>query len=494
MSEQAEQQREELLQSVEESGFDSLLKQKFRPKSEREQSNVEVAVNTFAEHVLAETGIISDDLIESIDSIIAELDSKLSDQINEVMHNEEFQELEGTWRGLHHLATSSETGEKLQIKTIDINKKELSKSLKRYKGTAFDQSPLFKKIYEQEYGVLGGHPFGCLVGDYFFDNSSVDVDLLENISNIAAASHAPFIAAASPSTLQLDDWEQMSDITDISSKFRTPEYAKWNSLRDASNSLYIGLTMPRFLSREPYSSKDNPVDEFEFEEDIAGPDSSQYTWSNSAYAMAANINRAFTDYGWCTQIRGVESGGLIEGLPSHTYVTEGGSMEMKCPTEVAISDRREAELAKSGLIPLVHRKNTANAVFMGAQSFNRPTTYDDEDATANANLSARLPYLFASSRFAHYLKCIVRDKVGSFSSRDEMESWLTNWVLQYVDGDPENSSEETKAKKPLANAEVIVQDVPGNPGYYEAQFNLAPHYQLEGVKVTLSLVSKLPSE
>jgi len=462
MSEQAEQQREELLQSVEESGFDSLLKQKFRPKSEREQSNVEVAVNTFAEHILAETGIISDDLIESIDSIIAELDSKLSDQINEVMHNEEFQELEGTWRGLHHLATSSETGEKLQIKTIDINKKELSKSLKRYKGTAFDQSPLFKKIYEQEYGVLGGHPFGCLVGDYFFDNSSVDVDLLENISNIAAASHAPFIAAASPSTLQLDDWEQMSDITDISSKFRTPEYAKWNSLRDASNSLYIGLTMPRFLSREPYSSKDNPVEEFEFEEEIAGPDSSQYTWSNSAYAMAANINRAFTDYGWCTQIRGVESGGLIEGLPSHTYVTEGGSMEMKCPTEVA--------------------------------SFNRPTTYDDEDATANANLSARLPYLFASSRFAHYLKCIVRDKVGSFTSRDDMESWLTNWVLQYVDGDPENSSEETKAKKPLANAEVIVQDVPGNPGYYEAQFNLAPHYQLEGVKVTLSLVSKLPSE
>jgi len=184
----------------------------------------------------------------------------------------------------------------------------------------------------------------------------------------------------------------------------------------------------------------------------------------------------------------------MAGLPSHTYVTEGGSMEMKCPTEVAISDRREAELAKSGLIPLVHRKNTANAVFMGAQSFNRPTTYDDEDATANANLSARLPYLFASSRFAHYLKCIVRDKVGSFTSRDDMESWLTNWVLQYVDGDPENSSEETKAKKPLANAEVIVQDVPGNPGYYEAQFNLAPHYQLEGVKVTLSLVSKLPSE
>ena len=477
-----------------ETPFGELLQQKFRPKTEREKSNIENSVKTLAEHVLAETGIISDDLINTIDSIIAEIDAKLTEQVNLVLHHEDFQILEGTWTGLHHLVSNTESGESLRIKTMDINKKELGKCLKRYKGTAFDQSPLFKKIYEEEFGLLGGQPFGCLLGDYYFDYSAPDLDILEGMANIAAAAHAPFIAGASPNSLQMDGWQALNDITDIASKFRTPEYAKWNSLRESDNSLYLGLCMPRFLSRLPYGAKTNPVDEFDFEEDVVGPDASQYTWSNSAYAMGMNINKAFADYGWCTRIRGVESGGLVEGLPCHTFLSDGGGMEMKCPTEIAISDRREAELAKGGFIPLLHRKHTDNAVFMGAQSFNRPTQYDDPDATANANLSARLPYLFATCRFAHYLKCIVRDKVGSFKERTDMETWLTDWILQYVDGDPANSTEEIKAKKPLAGAEVIVKDVPGNPGYYSAQFNLRPHYQLEGVNVTLSLVSKIPSK
>ncbi|MDS0759279.1 type VI secretion system contractile sheath large subunit, partial [Xanthomonas citri] len=275
--------------------------------------------------------------------------------------------------------------------------------------------------------------------------------------------------------------------------FSTPDYAAWRSLRESEDSKYIGLTMPRTLSRLPYGAATSPVEDFDFEEDTAGADSNKYTWQNAAYAMAVNINRSFKQYGWCSRIRGIESGGAVEGLPTHTFPTDDGGVDMKCPTEVAITDRRSAELDKMGLMPLVHRKNSDMAAFISAQSLNKPDEYDDPDATANAALGARLPYMFASCRFAHYLKCIVRDKIGSFSDREQMQSWLTRWVTQYIDGDPSNSSEETKARKPLAAAEVVVEEVEGAPGYYSSKFFLKPHYQLEGLTVSLRLVSRLPS-
>ena len=294
--------------------------------------------------------------------------------------------------------------------------------------------------------------------------------------------------------MQMDSWQELTNPRDLTKIFSTPEYAAWRSLRESEDSRYIGLAMPRFLARLPYGAKDDPVEEFDFEEDTEGATSDKFVWANSAYAMATNVNAAFKEYGWCSRIRGVESGGAVEGLPVHSFPSIDGGVDMKCPTEIAISDRREAELAKTGFMPLIHRKNTDMAAFIGAQSLQNPAEYEDPDATANAALAARLPYLFASCRFAHYLKCIVRDKVGSFKERADMERWLNDWILQYVDGDPANSSEDVKARKPLAAAEVRVQEVEGAPGYYRSQFFLRPHYQLEGLTVSLRLVSRLPSE
>jgi type VI secretion system protein ImpC len=478
---------------IEASEFGSLLKKEFKPKSKRAGEEIENAVQTLAEQALANTALISEDTVGSIESMIAAIDRKLTDQVNQIMHNEEFQKLEGAWRGLHYMVNNTETDEMLKIRVLNISKKDLGKTLKKFKGTAWDQSPIFKQIYEQEYGQFGGEPYGCLVGDYHFDHSPPDVELLSGIAEVSASAHAPFIAGAAPTTLQMDSWQELANPRDLTKIFSTPEYASWRSLRDSDDARYIGLAMPRFLARLPYGAKTDPVEDFDFEEDTTGADHGKYTWANSAYAMAVNINRAFKEFGWCSRIRGVESGGAVEGLPTHTFPTDDGGVDMKCPTEIAISDRREAELAKNGFMPLLHKKNSDFAAFIGAQSLQNPAEYDDPDATANANLAARLPYLFATCRFAHYLKSIVRDKIGSFKERDDMERWLGNWVNQYVDGDPANSSESTKARKPLAAAEVVVEEVEGNPGYYTSKFFLRPHYQLEGLTVSLRLVSKLPS-
>jgi type VI secretion system protein ImpC len=480
-------------EALEPGEFEALLKKEFRPKSDRAKAQVETAVQTLAKQVLDDKDLIAEDSVNSINAIIAEIDSKLTQQINKILHHEDFQRLEGAWRGLHHLVNNTETDEMLKIRVFNISKKDLGKTLKKFKGTAWDQSPVFKKIYEEEYGQLGGEPYGCLIGDYHFDHSPPDVELLGGMAQIAAAAHAPFIAGAAPTLMQMDSWQELTNPRDLTKIFSTPEYAAWRSLRESEDARYLGLAMPKFLARLPYGAKTDPVEEFDFEEDTDGTNASSYTWANSAYAMATNINRAFKMYGWCSRIRGVESGGAVEGLPVHTFPSDDGGVDMKCPTEIAISDRREAELAKSGFMPLIHRKNSDFAAFIGAQSLQKPAEYDDSDASANAALAARLPYLFASCRFAHYLKCIVRDKIGSFKERAEMEKWLSNWILQYVDGDPANSSEDTKARKPLAAAEVVVDEVEGNPGYYSAKFYLRPHYQLEGLTVSLRLVSKLPS-
>src|SRR6187431_1997121 len=479
--------------AVDANDFDSLLKKEFKPKTDEAKEAVERAVRTLAEQALSQTKLISGDVVKSIEAIIAQLDKKLTEQINLILHHEDFQKLEGGWRGLHYLVNNTETDEMLKIRFMNITKNELGKTLKRYKGTAWDQSPLFKKIYEAEYGQFGGEPFGCLVGDYYFDQTPPDAELLGEMSKVAAAAHTPFIAGASPTVMQMDSWQELANPRDLTKIFTTPEYASWRSLRESEDARYLGLAMPRFLARIPYGAKTSPVEEFDFEEDTGAADHSKYTWANAAYAMAVNINRSFKLYGWCSRIRGIESGGSVENLPTHTFPTDDGGVDMKCPTEIAIEDRREAELAKNGFMPLVHRKNSDFAAFIGAQSLQKPFEYDDPDATANANLAARLPYLFACCRFAHYLKCIVRDKIGSFKERDEMAGWLNAWISNYVEHNPAMASEEDKARRPLAAAEVIVEEIEGNPGYYSAKFFLRPHYQLEGLSVSLRLVSKLPS-
>ena len=473
--------------------FASLLQKEFKPSSNEAKSAVEAAVQTLAQQALGQTQLIGKDVTKSINAMIAAIDEKLSAQLNLILHNPDFQKLEGAWRGLHYMVNNTESDEHLKIRVMNISKLDLGKTLKRFKGAAWDQSPLFKKVYEEEYGQFGGEPFGAIVGDYHFDQSPPDIELLGEMAKIAASAHAPFITGAGPSLMQMESWQELANPRDLTKIFSTPEYAGWRSLRESDDSKYLGMCMPRFLARTPYGAKTNPVEEFDFEEDTAGADHSKYAWANAAYAMATNINRSYKQYGWGSRIRGIESGGAVENLPLHTFPTDDGGVDQKCPTEIAISDRREAELSKAGLLSLIHRKNSHFAAFIGSQSLNKPTEYDDPDATANANLAARLPYLFACNRFAHYLKCIVRDKIGSFKEKDEMQRWLNKWILNYVDGDPVNSSEETKAKRPLAAAEVVVEEIEGNPGYYSSKFFLRPHYQLEGLTVSLRLVSKLPS-
>jgi type VI secretion system protein ImpC len=473
--------------------FEKLLNKQFKPKTDNARTAVQEAVKTLAQQALSNTALVSKDALKAIESIVAELDRKLSEQINLILHHEDFKALEGSWRGLHYLVNNTETDEKLKIRVMNVSKKDAGRVLKKFKGTAWDQSPLFKKIYEEEYGTPGGSPYGCLIGDYQFDHSPQDVEMLAGFAQISAAAHTPFLAAASPTLMNMETWQELGNPRDLTKIFQTPEYAAWRSLRTSEDAKYLGLTMPKTLARLPYGAKTDPVEDFAFEEDTDGADHSKYVWSNAAYAMGVNINRAFKLYGWCATIRGAESGGMVEGLPVHTFPTDDGGVDMKCPTEIAITDRREAELAKAGLIPLSHWKNTDYAVFVGAQSLNKPQEYDDPDATANANLAARLPYLFATCRFAHFLKCIVRDKIGSFKSRDNMEEWLNKWIRQYVTEDP-SASQEAKSRYPLADASVVVEDVPGNPGYYTSKFYLRPHYQLEGLTVSLRLVTKLPSE
>nr|WP_315213123.1 type VI secretion system contractile sheath large subunit [uncultured Duganella sp.] len=479
--------------TVDHGDFAALLRQEFKPKTNKARTAVEDAVRTLAEQALQGATVISGDVLGTVEGLIAELDRKLSAQINHILHHEQFQAVESAWRGLHYLVTNTESDESLKIRVMNISKSEVHRTLRKFKGVAWDQSPIFKKLYEEEYGQFGGEPYGAFVADYYFNNSAPDVELLTQMAQVSAAAHAPLIAAADPSVMLMESWQELANPRDLTKIFQTPEHAAWRSFRNSEDARYVGLAMPRFLGRAPYGAKSNPVEEFDFEETTDAPGSKDFTWSNAAYAMAVNINRSFKNYGWCSQIRGIESGGAVEGLPVHTFPTDDGGVDMTCPTEIAISDRREAELAKNGFMPLVHKKNSDFAAFIGAQSMHKPAEYDDPDATANANLGARLPYLFATCRFAHYLKCIVRDKIGSFKERSDMQVWLNNWIGRYVEHNPATATEADKARKPLAGAEVIVEEVEGNPGYYSSKFFLRPHYQLEGLTVSLRLVSKLPS-
>jgi type VI secretion system protein ImpC len=472
--------------------FTTLLKQNFKPRSERAATEVENAVQTLVTQALADSTLVKNDVIDTIESMIARLDEKLTAQMNASLHAEEFQQLESAWRGLHYLVYNSETDATLKIRIFNVGKNELYRNFKLYPGARWDQSPVFKKVYEQEFGTLGGEPYGCLIADYQFSHLPVDIQLMRDLSKIGSAAHAPVIAGADPSLMGMDSWNELMNPRDLSKLFDTPEYAAWKGLRDAVDSRYLALCMPRVLARLPYGAKTEPVEEFAFEEDTDGHKGEKYGWMNASYAMAANINRAFKEYGWTVRIRGVESGGEVINLPTHTFPTDDGGVDLKCPTEISITDRREAELSKSGLLAIIHRKNTDKAAFIGGQSVYRPKKYDKVEATASDNLSSRIPYMFAVSRFAHYLKCMVRDKIGSTKEKEQLEKWLNEWITLYVDGDPKNSSEEVKARFPLAAAKVTVLADEENPGYYKANVYLRPHFQLEGMDIGMSLVSRLP--
>jgi type VI secretion system protein ImpC len=471
--------------------FAALLQKEFRPATEERAGRIETAVQTLAQQALSDANIIGHDVFTTLEAMKAAIDKKLSEQINKILHHEEFQRLESAWRGLHYFVMNTPTGKDLKIRVLNIGKDEVRKMLRQYRDAAWDQSPLFKKIYEAEFGQLGGQPYGSLLCDYAFDHSAPDLEVMKGLAKIGAAAHAPFIANAAPGLMGMESWQELSQPRDLGKLFDAIDYSAWRTFRQTDDSRYLALTMPRFLGRPPYGAKSNPVEAFDFEEDTGG-EHDNHLWVNASYAMGVRITQAFKNWGWTTQIRGVESGGTVTDLPTAMFPTDDGGVDMKCPTEIAISDRREAELSASGLLSLVHRKNSDQATFIGAQTVNQPKAYDDPAATASANLSARLPYIFASCRFAHYLKCMVRDWVGGSREAPQLERDLQSWIMQYVDGAPEHSSEETKAQLPLKAASVEIIPDEENPGYYKGKFMFVPHYQLEGMDVSMSMVSRLP--
>jgi type VI secretion system protein ImpC len=461
-----------------------------RPTTDQEKQRVRTYFEEFARHLVQPNQVINKDAETTIKYWIGEIDKKLSAQLNEIMHAPAFQKLEGTWRGLHYLVSQTETSPTLQLKVLNVSKRELFRDLE--KAVEFDQSAMFKKVYEEEYGVLGGHPYGLLVGDYEFDRSPEDISLLKMVSNVAAAAHAPFVAAANPKMFGFERFTELSAPRDLAKIFESVEYTSWRSFRESEDSRYVGLTMPHVLARLPYGANFKKVDEFNFEEFVDGKDHDKYLWMNAAWAYAARITDAVAKYGWMARTRGVEGGGKVEGLPVHTFPTDDGDVAMKCPTEIAISDRREFELSNLGFLPLCHNKNRDFAVFMGAQSCQKPKKFHDPAANANAELSAQFNNILCVSRFAHYLKVMARDKVGSFMEVQECQSWLNQWILNYTIAQPEMASEEAKAKFPLKEARVEVREVKGKPGYYEAVAYLRPHFQLNALDVSMRLVAEVP--
>lgn len=424
-----------------------------------------------------------------VKALTAKVDHLLSLQLREIMHHPDFQKLEGTWRGLKYLMDNTETSTKLKIRVLNVSKKELLRDQER--ASEFDQSELFKKVYQAEYDVFGGEPFGALIGDYEFGKHPDDMELLDKLSHVAAAAHTPFLSAASPDLLDLNSYEELTGPRDIAQVMNRTEYVKWKSFRESEDSRYVGLCLPRILMRLPYGPETKPVDGFDFNEGVDGANHSKYLWGNAAYALGARLTNAFAQYGWCAAIRGVEGGGLVEDLPTHVFKTGEGDAELKCPTETVVPDRREKELADAGLIPLVHCKGRDYAAFFSVQSVQKPKVYNEPEATASARLSAQLPYIFAVSRFAHYLKSMVRDKIGAFKSRGEIEVWLNRWIQEYVINS-DYAGQEEKAKHPLREARIEVLDIPGKPGAYRAVAFLRPHFQLDEFAVALRLVAELP--
>ncbi len=469
--------------------LDSIIEQSHIATNAAEKVRTRDLIGELVEQVLQGSVTVSRDLCASIDARIAELDALISDQLNAIMHHPEFQQLEASWRGLKYLVDHTETSTMLKIKVLNTNKKDLIKDFKSASG--FDQSALFKKIYEEEYGTFGGAPYAALVGDFKFTRHPEDFYLLEELSHVAAAAHAPLISAADPALFGLENFTHIGRPRDLAKIFDTVEYTKWKSFRESEDSRYVGLVLPHVLGRLPYGRNTVPVESFNFEEDVNGSHHDKYLWTNAAYAYAARLTAAFANYGWLAAIRGVEGGGLVEGLPAHTFATEDGEVALKCPTEVAITDRTEKLLSDQGFISLVHCKNTDYAAFFSGQAVQKPKVYNTDAANANARLSTQLPYIFAVSRIAHYMKSIMRDKIGSFGSREDVQRDLNTWLSSYVLLD-DSASQEAKSKYPLREARVDVVEIPGKPGVYRAAAFLRPHFQLDELTISLRLVAELP--
>jgi type VI secretion system protein ImpC len=469
--------------------LDSIIDGSKVATSEQERAGTRDLIRELVDQILGGTVTISKDLVASLDARIAQLDALMSGQLSSILHAPEFQQLEASWRGLKYLTDQSETSPSLKIKVFNVSKKDLVKDFRT--SSDFDQSALFKQIYEEEYGTFGGSPFAGIVGDYELTRHPEDMYLLDQVSHVAAAAHAPFISAAGAGMFGLESFTDIGKPRNLAKIFDTVEYAKWKSFRESEDSRYVGLCLPHVLGRLPYGPDSQPIEVFNFQEEVDGTDHGKYLWTNAAYAFAARLTDAFSHYGWLAAIRGVEGGGLVENLPTHTFATDDGEIALKCPTEVAITDRNEKLLADLGFIPLVHCKNTDYAAFFSAQAVQKPKTYANDAANANARLSSQLPYIFAVSRIAHYLKSIMRDKIGSFAARSTIEDFLNNWVAQYVVLD-DNADQQTKARYPLREARIEVQEIPGKPGVYRAIAFLRPHFQLDELTVSLRLVAELP--
>ena len=474
----------------------SFLEQAIGATKQTSRDEIEELLKTLTKEAMSGTLKWDKNLTVTINSAIAAIDKVMSEQLSAIMQSEKLQKLEGSWRGLNHLVMNSETSSQLKIRMLNLSKKELTKDLE--KAVEFDQSQTFKKIYESEFGIAGGEPYAALIGDYEFSGHPDDLDLLTNMSNVAAAGFCPFISAASPEMFGFDSFTELSKPRDLEKIFDSAEYIKWRSFRDSEDSRFVTLTMPRVLARLPYGSATKPIEAFNFEEANMDSDGrqlesehDQYCWMNAAYSMGTTLTKSYAEYGWCTSIRGAEGGGKVEGLPSHTFISDDGDMDQKCPTEIGITDRREAELSKLGFLPLCHYKNTDYAVFFGAQTTQKPKKFDDPDATSNAEISARLPYIMATSRIAHFLKVMARDKIGSFMEASDAEEWLNRWIANYVNGSP-GASAEMKARFPLAEANVEVKEVPGQPGVYSAIAWMRPWLQMEELTASLRLVANIP--
>jgi type VI secretion system protein ImpC len=474
----------------------SLLDQAIKATKQTERSRAAELLRALTEEALKGTITWNKDVTRTITAGMKAIDEALSKQLATVMHSPEFQKLEGSWRGLHHLVMNSETSAQLKLKVLNVSKRDLFKDVDR--AVEFDQSQIFKKLYENEFGTPGGEPYGALIGDYEFTNHPEDIDLLSKMSNVAAAAFCPFISAAAPALFGLESFTELSKPRDMEKIFDTVEYAKWKSYRESDDSRFATLVLPRVLSRLPYGSQTKPVEEFDFEEvplDSSGKSKAvpheHYAWMNAAYVYGTRLTDAFAQYGFCTAIRGAEGGGKVEGLPAHVFTSDDGDADLKCPAEIGLTDRREAELSKLGFLPLCHYKNTDYAVFFGAQTTQKPAKYDRPEATANAAISARLPYVMASSRFAHYLKVIARDKIGSFMEVTDCQDWLERWIANYISADPKPSP-ETKARYPLREAKIEVREVPGSPGSYNAVAWLRPWLQMEELTTSLRMVARIP--
>ncbi|GAB2511362.1 type VI secretion system contractile sheath large subunit [Microbulbifer agarilyticus] len=485
----AEQEAEE--QSV------NLLEQAITATKQTQPDEAQDLIANLTQQALKGTLTWDRNLTQTINKAVAAIDQAMSRQLSAILHDEKFQKLEGSWRGLNHLVMNSETGATLKIRMMNLSKRELFRDLD--KAVEFDQSQTFKKIYEEEFGTAGGEPFGCMIGDFEFTSHPEDIELLSKMSNVAAAGFCPFISAAGSGMFGFNDFTELSKPRDLGGIFESGEYIKWRSFRDSDDARFVTLVMPRTLARTPYGENTKPVESFNFEEfevDESGvskpAEHDQYCWMNASYVMGTTMTKAFAENSWCTAIRGAEGGGKVEGLPTHVFKSDDGDLDQKCPTEIGITDRREAELSAQGFLPLCHYKNTDYSVFFGSQSAQKAKVFDDPDATANASISARLPYLMATSRIAHYLKVMARDKVGSFMEAGDCERWLNKWVSQYTNSNPDASA-EMKAKYPLAEARVEVKEIPGQPGCYSAVAYLKPWLQMEELTTSMRMVANIPS-